>query len=143
MRQTAAAADDLPVQLAATSATVPVADGTTIQHLVSGPPRRLLPLTSTTLLRIAKEAVVNAATHAGPASIVVHLTYEPRQVRLEVGDDGRGADPDRLQAAMRDGHWGIAGMRERARAAGGTFVVRTTAGHGTRVVVALPAEPLT
>jgi signal transduction histidine kinase len=111
-----------------------------VLHLVSGPQRRLPPAVEATILRIGREAVFNALQHGDPTSVTVHLTFEPRHVMLEVSDDGRGADPAQLAAAPARGHWGIAGMRERAQTAGGTFVLATALKQGLKLSVSLPAE---
>jgi signal transduction histidine kinase len=94
---------------------------------------------TTAVLRIVKEGVANALRHASPTTITIRLTYEPRAVRIEICDDGHGVDSAWLESATSRGHWGIAGMRERARAAGGTVVVATAPGEGTRVELVVPA----
>ena len=142
MRQPALTHDKLNEALRLASATFPNPGNVTLQHIVTGVPRPLAPTVVTTILRIGKEAVVNALKHAQASSIVVHLTYEPRRVLLEVLDDGRGCAPDQLDAATAGGHWGVAGMRERARSAGGALSLTTAPDEGTRIAVTLPAEPL-
>ena len=100
------------------------------------------PAIEATILRVGREALFNSFKHGDPRSVVVELSYEPRRVVLDVTDDGRGADPEALTAAAADGHWGIAGMRERAQRAGGTLSVATAPGGGMRVTATLPAEPI-
>jgi signal transduction histidine kinase len=80
------------------------------------------------LVRLAREAVTNAARHAGPTSILVRL--EPG--RLVVEDDGRGFDP-----AQRDRGrgFGLVSMRDRAEGLGGRCEVRSAPGAGTKVEV--------
>ena len=119
MRQPASSVDDLGEALRASSKDLANVDGVDVQHVVVGSPRRLTPIIVTTILRIGKEAVVNALKHARPSSIVVQLTYEPRRVLLEVRDYGCGADPAQIESATERGHWGIAGMRERVALYGG------------------------
>jgi signal transduction histidine kinase len=117
-------------------------DGIALRHVVTGPRRALPSAVETTILRVGREAVCNSVRHGSPAAVMVHLAYEPREVRLEVHDDGCGADADELDAAPRGGHWGIAGMRERASRAGGVLVVNTMLGKGMRVSLSLPTEPV-
>jgi signal transduction histidine kinase len=87
------------------------------------------------LLRIVGEAVVNAVRHASAS--VVRVTFGDRDgcPRVEVADDGIGFD---LAAnETRDGHFGIRGMRERARRLGASLSIATAPGGGTRMVVEL------
>jgi signal transduction histidine kinase len=80
------------------------------------------------LVRLAREAVSNAARHAAPTSIRVAL--EPG--RLVVEDDGRGFDP--AQRGGRRG-FGLVSMRDRAEGLGGRCEVRSVPGAGTTVEV--------
>jgi signal transduction histidine kinase len=59
-------------------------------------------------------------------------------VRVEVCDDGCGIDPALLAGGQREGHWGLIGMRERARALGATLSLASTPGNGTLVRLFLP-----
>jgi signal transduction histidine kinase len=87
------------------------------------------------LLRIAQEAVANAARHSSARNIRVKLDYAERGVRLEVHDDGTGFDPDAITA---DGtHLGLAGMRDRARRIGGALEIISQKGAGTRIILTL------
>lgn len=101
--------------------------------------RRPLPLSvETTVLRIGREAVLNAVKHADPHSLEVKLEYGSRSLLLMVVDDGRGIAAGAVETAASGGHWGIAGMRDRARRAGGSLDISSGAGQGTRVSVSLP-----
>jgi signal transduction histidine kinase len=105
------------------------------------------PARETAVYRIAQEALHNALRHSGAATICVSLLARRRRVILEVADGGRGfaADaqspthlPGALQAPFTGG-LGLASMRERAAAAGGTLTVRSAPGEGTLVRLELPA----
>jgi signal transduction histidine kinase len=86
------------------------------------------------LLRIGQEAIANAVRHAKAGSIRATLAYTSHSVRLTVEDDGQGFNPeDPLHTAR--GHWGLIGMEERARGVGGTLVIHSQPGLGTRVAV--------
>ena len=85
------------------------------------------------LVRIACEAVSNAARH-GQARLVRVELQNGRHVRFRVVDDGVGFDP----SIPRPGHFGLVSMRERAQAVGGSFRVRSAPGAGTEVEVVLP-----
>ena len=88
------------------------------------------------LLRIAQEAVANAAKHAHPKRIEVTLASTPERVTLTIADDGAGFDTGRPRTTS----WGLTVMRERAEAAGAALNIESTPGGGTRVVVAAIRE---
>jgi two-component system NarL family sensor kinase len=88
------------------------------------------------LYRIAQEALANAVRHAGARSITVRLATMPTVVRMTVEDDGRGFD----YAEVGEGRFGLIGMNERARLLGGTFDLRSSAGEGTSISVAVPLQ---
>ena len=88
------------------------------------------------LFRIAQEALTNAINHAGAAHIDLRLIYEPEAVALSVIDDGRGFDVERA-GEDHPGHFGLLGMRERARALRGELVVTSREGRGTVVMLRL------
>jgi signal transduction histidine kinase len=93
------------------------------------------------LFRALQEALANVVRHADARSVDVDLVIEPRALQLAVRDDGRGLAEGRAEAAEREGHMGLAGMRERIAALGGTVRVgRGTAGGsgGARLEVRLP-----
>jgi two-component system NarL family sensor kinase len=85
------------------------------------------------LFRIAQQALANVRQHARAKNVRVMLICSKKSATLTIEDDGKGFDPLRI---ARDRH-GIQGMRERARAAGGSL--RVTSGKGTRVVTRVPA----
>jgi signal transduction histidine kinase len=88
------------------------------------------------LLRIAQEAITNAARHAGAAQIRVQLQRDLEAVRLRVSDNGRGFEvADRL--APGSGHYGLTGMRERAARIGGHLTI-TSSALGTVVEARVP-----
>jgi signal transduction histidine kinase len=93
------------------------------------------PATHEALLRVAREAIINAARHAGAATIRVELNDEP-QVRLCVTDDGKGFD---VAATLQAGAYhGLAGMAQRVRAIDGEFSIDSGPGKGTRLTVLVP-----
>jgi signal transduction histidine kinase len=88
------------------------------------------------LVRIACEAVTNAARHSGASRVTLGLERAGAGVgagvRLRVSDQGHGFDP----AAPGRG-FGLTSMRERARSVGGELVVSSAPGHGSQVEVAV------
>jgi signal transduction histidine kinase len=84
------------------------------------------------LYRIAQEALNNALKHARASSVALRLVHGPRSVLLEIADDGAGFDPAGLAG---NSGFGLRGMDERAARLGGTLVVDSAPGRGTRVRV--------
>jgi signal transduction histidine kinase len=82
---------------------------------------------------IGAEALANAYRHAGAGQVHLLLEQTTSWLVLEIVDDGRGLLPTQEYAAGRTGHWGIAGMRERAEAVGGRLTLTSAPGEGTRV----------
>jgi signal transduction histidine kinase len=105
---------------------------------VLGNQRRLAPLIESTALRVGREAATNAARHARPRLIEIELSYGERELNLRVRDDGGGFAAGSATDYRLRGHWGIAGMRERAARAGGAFAISSEAGVGTTVSLQLP-----
>ena len=89
------------------------------------------------LLRIAQEAVANALKHAEPTRIDVRLAARNGHTVLSVSDNGTGFRPDGA-FAVTHGHFGLLGMRERARAMGGELVIQSAPGAGTTVEARVP-----
>jgi signal transduction histidine kinase len=92
------------------------------------------------LIRIAAEAVSNAAHHAGAESIRVELARGSR-VKLRISDDGAGFDVNDV-ARTANGGFGLISMRERAEALGADFLLSSDPGVGTVVEVVLPRVPI-
>jgi len=108
----------------------------TIHVDVQGAPQALHPLVRDETFRIAGEALRNAYRHAGARQIEVSISYDVRQLRVRVRDDGKGIDPDVLRAGSMEGHFGLGGMRERAELVGGTLDIRSD--RGTEVDLCIP-----
>ncbi|MGE5360750.1 MAG: sensor histidine kinase, partial [Bacteroidales bacterium] len=86
------------------------------------------------LVRIAQEAIANAVLHSGAAVVEVALRAVDGGVELLVQDAGEGFEAAAGDHAQR-GHYGLAGMRERASEIGAAFDVVTEPGRGTSVTV--------
>jgi signal transduction histidine kinase/ligand-binding sensor domain-containing protein len=99
--------------------------------------RPLRPQIRDEVYRIGREAIVNAFRHANPTSVEVELEYASRYFRILVRDDGCGVDSHVL-AAGREGHWGLAGMRERSEGIGASLRLRSRIGTGTEVELTIP-----
>lgn len=97
---------------------------------------RLNDETETHLFRIAQEALTNVARHSGAHHVNMELKARDGEIRLLVGDDGRGLS---VPAAARSG-MGMIGMRARARSAGGDLTVRSENGRGAVIEARVPAR---
>ncbi|HVH26685.1 MAG TPA: two-component regulator propeller domain-containing protein [Vicinamibacterales bacterium] len=104
---------------------------------VTGTPRRWSDKAEEQLLRIGQEAILNAVRHADAKRVRVELAYSDESVVLRVLDDGRGFDPELV--AEIEGHYGLVGMRERAKVTGGEVRIWSSIGRGTEVEAVVPA----
>ncbi|MBE2215572.1 MAG: ATP-binding protein [Opitutaceae bacterium] len=104
---------------------------------VEGEPCALPRAAKHNLLRIAQEATTNAVRHAAASRIHVHLLYAAEAVTLSVTDDGVGFDPG---AAMDGnvGHFGLRGIRSRAKKLQGQLTIQSSPGAGATIRVVLP-----
>jgi signal transduction histidine kinase len=91
------------------------------------------------IYRIASEALRNAFRHAEAQRIEVEFRYDEQQLRLRVRDDGKGIDATFLTGEGHAGHFGLHGMRERAKLIGGKLTVWTAAESGTEIELIIPA----
>ena len=107
---------------------------------VEGTPRTLHPIVRDEIYRIGSEALRNAFRHAEAKQIEVELRYDERQLRLRIRDDGKGIDPKFLTAEGREGHFGLHGMRERAKLIRGKLTVWTAPESGTEIELSVPAS---
>jgi signal transduction histidine kinase len=104
-------------------------------RFVGEPVPRLTPEREEAVYRIGQEALHNALRHAEASTVTVAVRPGGTSVVLEVTDDGRGFDP-----GTPSRQYGLASMRERARAAGGRLRVRSAPGAGTTVRLEVPAD---
>jgi len=108
-----------------------------VQATTSGAIRSLPAKMENNLLRIGQEAITNSLKYAQAGRIRIGVDYQPRSVVLRIDDDGQGFDP--LCLALVDGaHFGLLGMRERAKQMGAQLTVKSRPGEGTEVWVEAP-----
>ena len=88
-----------------------------------------------TIFRTAREALNNAAKHAGVTECGLEVCFQPRVITLRVQDAGRGFDP---AAARSPESYGLLAMRERVEAVGGSLEVGSSPGAGTRIEARFP-----
>ena len=108
--------------------------------LVEGKSRRLHPTVQDNVYRIMREAISNAFRHARASNIEVDIRYGRRKLRLRVRDDGIGMNPTVFLDRHRTGHWGLPGMRERAKGIGGHFELWSEIHNGTEIEITVPAS---
>jgi PAS domain S-box-containing protein len=85
------------------------------------------------LLHIGQEALTNSLKYAHPRNFETRLTFNTKELRLELRDDGDGFKVN----ARHDG-FGLAGMRERVQQMGGNLTISSARGKGTQIAVRLP-----
>ncbi|HJX38395.1 MAG TPA: GAF domain-containing protein, partial [Anaerolineae bacterium] len=100
----------------------------------------LPPTVEEEVYRVVHEALNNALKHSGAGSVGVNLLGDGQWVQAEIVDDGRGFD---VPSTTDGGGVGLASMRERAEALGGSVVVVSTPGKGTRVLLRLRPDTRT
>jgi len=111
-----------------------------IRVVVEGKTRPVHPLVATEIRRIAGEALFNIARHAHARSVDVTITYGNRQLGVQIRDDGVGIEASVLARGLKENHFGLIGMRERAERIGGTLSIDSSAGKGTDVMLTLPSR---
>jgi len=104
---------------------------------IVGTPKALESALQDEAYRIAGEALSNAFRHASASRIEVEVTYDSAALRLRVRDDGIGIDKTVLTNGQ-SGHWGLAGMRERAQAIRAEFNIWSRETAGTEVELVVP-----
>jgi signal transduction histidine kinase len=109
-----------------------------VRVLLEGKQRELNPMLRDEIYRIAREALRNAFRHARAQKIEAEITYSDSEFLLHVRDDGGGIDPEVANQGARAGHWGLPGMRERAKSFGGKLEVWSEHGAGTEIELSVP-----
>jgi signal transduction histidine kinase len=144
LRGLPAASNDLVETLTALRVELDPSDGResapTFRVLAEGGPQPLDPIIRDQIYRIAREALRNAFRHADADHIEAEINYGDAEFRLRIRDDGHGIDPKILDRGGRDLHWGLPGMRERARGFGGRLDVWSEHRAGTEVELSVPAS---
>lgn len=92
-----------------------------------------------TVYRMVQESLTNVLKYAEATEVKISVRQRDDQVLVSVSDDGKGFDPAQVKPSTH----GLAGMRHRVEAAGGTLSVTSTPGKGTRIAASLPAASQT
>jgi signal transduction histidine kinase len=105
---------------------------------VEGSPKAIRPIVREEVVRIASEALRNAHAHAHARNIEAEIRYEEHLLRVRIRDDGIGLPQRRPGDADLPGHYGLQGMRERAKHIGGQLDVWSEEGAGTEIELSVP-----
>lgn len=128
----------LPEALKTTVAEWGERTGVRAEFTLTGTAEQLHEEVAATLLRIAQEALSNAARHARASRLGVTLSFLGDEVILDIRDDGLGFDPLALPARSAAGGFGLDGMRARAERIAGSFAVESEPGHGSALSARVP-----
>ncbi|HUI08269.1 MAG TPA: ATP-binding protein [Verrucomicrobiae bacterium] len=99
---------------------------------------RLDSVKRTVLYRVAQAALTNAAQHANAGRVTVRIRKIPGAIRMEIKDDGKGFEVERVLFAKRHKRLGLLGARERVEMVGGSFAVVSAPGQGTLIRAEIP-----
>ena len=94
--------------------------------------------TKTMLYRVVQEALSNVVQHAKATRVSVHLAVRAGSFCMDIHDDGKGFQPDKIETTKSGTHLGLLGMRERVEMVGGTFRVESAPGKQTTLRVKIP-----
>ena len=109
-------------------------DGPEIEFVNHLEPQRFASPLESAVFRIVQESLTNACRHSQSKKVRVELGLAGDRLRIDVQDWGIGFDPDQVNG----GHFGLRGIRERARLLGGSAEIKSSPEHGTHVRVELP-----
>jgi signal transduction histidine kinase len=138
LRQPRVTAAALIESLRRTADAYPEKNRARVEYRLDGSERLLRPETAEELCEIAAEALRNALKHAGKGTIHIDLRYGSSTLELAIRDEGDGMTDQVLQTGIQ-GHYGLAGMRERAARIGAELSIASAPGRGTTVQLSAPA----
>ncbi len=112
-----------------------------VRFTTVGDARSVGPESALALFRVLQEAIANVARHCGKGTAVdVTLSFGPGTAALRIRDHGKGfAMPADAAALSREGHYGLANMRERANKVAGQIRMASEPGKGTTIELAVHA----
>jgi signal transduction histidine kinase/ligand-binding sensor domain-containing protein len=113
--------------------------GVPVEYRIAGMPFDLHQSTAHELLMVVREALHNAIRHGQPTKVQVRIDFGKNDLIVQVEDDGRGFDPA-VVSGSPNGHYGLVGMRERARRMGGALALESQSGKGTELTLHIPRK---
>jgi len=132
LRSSTVTTNDLSEALDAVGNELSKEDTADFALVVEGGPRDMHPIIRDEVYRISREALRNAFKHARARHIETEINYGERLLRIRIRDDGQGIPAEILEQG-RPGHYGVPGMRERARQAGADLTIWSRVGSGTEI----------
>jgi signal transduction histidine kinase/ligand-binding sensor domain-containing protein len=105
---------------------------------VEGAPQELRPIVRDEVYRISAEALRNAFRHAQANRIEIEIRYDAHEFRVRIRDDGKGIDAGTVNRGV--GHFGLSGMRERAKFIGANLEIWSSRDSGTEIQLILPTS---
>jgi signal transduction histidine kinase len=139
LRSAASTTGDLAHAISGVADELASGGGPSFRLVVEGPVRELHPVVRDEIYSIAREALRNAFTHACATHIEAEIGFNERLLRLRIRDDGKGIASETAEQG-RAGHYGLAGIRERARQIGSKLVILSGAGTGTDIELSVPGS---
>ncbi len=110
--------------------------GIELSVTMTGSPRSLDPIVRDEAFCIGREALANAFQHSRATKVELEVSYERRKIRVSVRDNGIGIELAVLEQG-RPGHWGLRGMRERAKQVSGQLEIRSHSNTGTEISITI------
>ena len=92
----------------------------------------------TAIFRVVQEALTNVSRHSQAGWVTVSIRRFSNAVRMQIKDDGKSFDVERMWRAGKHQHLGLLGMRERVEMFGGKFTIESKTGHGTTIHAQIP-----
>ncbi|MBV9295843.1 MAG: hypothetical protein JO145_09735 [Acidobacteriaceae bacterium] len=132
LRSSSITTNDLAEAVKSLGEELATTDSVSFRLVVEGVARDLHPIVRDEIYRIAREALRNAFSHADAHRVETEIAYTDRALRLRIRDDGKGIPPEFLEEGRR-GHYGLCGMRERARQIGGKLDIWSRPGAGAEI----------
>ncbi|MFC1892612.1 GAF domain-containing protein [Chloroflexota bacterium] len=115
------------------------AQGINLSAEFSGMEERLPPEIEVTLYRVAQGLIGNILEHSGAKNVSIRLEHNANDCILRIEDDGRGFNVNKITRVEAGGRGaGLFTMRERMSLVGGTGVVESKPGRGTRAIAKVP-----
>jgi signal transduction histidine kinase len=110
-----------------------------VLHVVDGQPFSVPYEMTNQFFQVGMEAFANAVQHAGASRIEMTTRYDSQQLSVCIADDGCGFDPEHAPG-IEQGHFGLAGLRDRMAAVNGHLRISTSVGEGTRLTATAPRK---
>jgi signal transduction histidine kinase len=136
LRSSATATNDLAEALNAVGSELSNDNAAVFNLMVEGQTRELHPIIRDEIYRLSREALSNAFRHAHAHHIEAEISYGSHAFRLRIRDDGEGIPTEVLDQG-RAGHFGLPGMRERAKQIGAELTIWSRPGTGTEIDLSL------